>query len=64
MTSRRRESHRAGAASRALRSTGYRHLVNPFEPVRIFLEGHVESSASRRARHTEEGRELGKGSGV
>jgi hypothetical protein len=50
MTSRRRESHRAAA--------------DPFEPVRIFPEVHVESSASRRARHTEEGRELGKGSGV
>jgi trimethylamine--corrinoid protein Co-methyltransferase len=43
MTSRRRESHRAAAAGQAPRSTRYRHLVNPFEPVRIFSEDQVES---------------------
>src|SRR5690242_8438010 len=42
MTSRRRESPRAGAAGPP-RSSRYRHLVNPFEPVRIFSEDQVES---------------------
>ena len=43
MTARRRESARAGAASQVPRSIRYRHLVNPFEPVRIFSEDQVES---------------------
>jgi trimethylamine---corrinoid protein Co-methyltransferase len=43
MTSRRRESHRAGAAAQAPRSIRYRNLVNPFEPVRIFSDDQVES---------------------
>ena len=43
MTSRRRESPRAAAAAGPPRSTRYRHLVNPFEPVRIFSEDQVES---------------------
>jgi trimethylamine---corrinoid protein Co-methyltransferase len=43
MTSRRRESPRAAAANQPPRSIRYRHLVNPFEPVRIFSEDQVES---------------------
>jgi trimethylamine--corrinoid protein Co-methyltransferase len=43
MTSRRRESPRAAAASQPPRSLRYRHLVNPFEPMRIFSEDQVES---------------------
>ena len=41
MTSRRRESPRAAAGPP--RSTRYRHLLNPFEPVRIFSEDQIES---------------------
>ena len=40
---RRRETPRAGSAPAVERSTRYRHLVNPFEPVRIFSEDQVES---------------------
>jgi trimethylamine---corrinoid protein Co-methyltransferase len=43
MTSRRRESARAAASALPPRSLRYRHLVNPFEPVRIFSEDQVES---------------------
>jgi trimethylamine---corrinoid protein Co-methyltransferase len=43
MTSRRRESARAAASALPPRSVRYRHLVNPFEPVRIFSEDQVES---------------------
>ena len=43
MTARRRESPRAAAAAQAPRSVRYRHLVNPFEPVRLFSEEQVES---------------------
>jgi len=43
MTARRRESSRAAAASQPPRSLRYRHLVNPFEPVRIFSAEQVES---------------------
>ena len=43
MTARRRESARAAASAQPPRSVRYRHLVNPFEPVRIFSEDQVES---------------------
>lgn len=42
MRSRRRETHRA-AVEPVVRSTRYRNLVNPFEPVRIFSDDQVES---------------------
>ena len=42
MRPRRRESPRAGSAGPA-RSTRYRNLVNPFEPVRLFSDDQVES---------------------
>jgi trimethylamine---corrinoid protein Co-methyltransferase len=41
--SRRRETPRAGSAPAVERSTRYRHLVNPFEPARIFSDDQVES---------------------
>src|SRR4029077_7391243 len=41
--SRRRETPRAGSAPAVERSTRYRHLVNPFEPLRIFSDDQVES---------------------
>ncbi len=41
MRPRRREPHRAGAG--AARSSRYRQLANPFEPVRIFSDDQVES---------------------
>jgi trimethylamine---corrinoid protein Co-methyltransferase len=40
---RRRDSHRAGAVGQPERSTRYRNLVNPFEPVRIFSDDQIES---------------------
>jgi trimethylamine--corrinoid protein Co-methyltransferase len=40
---RRRDAQRAGTAAQPERSTRYRHLVNPFEPVRLFSEDQVES---------------------
>ena len=40
---RRRETPRAGSAPAVERSTRYRQLVNPFEPVRIFSDDQVES---------------------
>jgi trimethylamine--corrinoid protein Co-methyltransferase len=43
VTSRRRESPRAAAAAQPPRSTRYRNLVNPFEPVRLFSDDQVES---------------------
>src|SRR6201997_5930522 len=43
MTSRRRESAHAAASALPPRSVRYRHLVTPFEPVRIFSEDQVES---------------------
>jgi len=43
MRPRRRETHRAGAGAAAERSSRYRSLVNPFEPVRIFSDDQVES---------------------
>jgi trimethylamine---corrinoid protein Co-methyltransferase len=39
---RRREAHK-GAAGAPERAVGYRNLVNPFEPVRIFSDDHVEA---------------------
>jgi len=43
MTSRRPASARAAAGAHPPRSNRYRHLVNPFEPVRIFSDDQVES---------------------
>jgi len=43
MRPRRRETHRAGAGAAVERSTRYRNLVNPFEPVRLFTDDQVES---------------------
>jgi trimethylamine---corrinoid protein Co-methyltransferase len=43
MRPRRREAQRAGAADGVERSARYRHLVNPFEPARIFSADQVES---------------------
>jgi len=40
---RRRESSRGSANAGAERSTRYRNLVNPFEPLRIFSDDQVES---------------------
>jgi trimethylamine--corrinoid protein Co-methyltransferase len=39
----RRRDHKASAVEVVERSAGYRHLVNPFEPVRIFSDDQVES---------------------
>src|SRR4029077_7636177 len=41
--SRRRETPRAGSAPAVERSTRYRHLVTPCEPLRIFSDDQVES---------------------
>src|SRR5260370_31754509 len=43
MRPRRRDPRRAGTVGQAERSTRYRTLVNPFEPVRIFSDAQVES---------------------
>jgi len=43
MTTRRRESRRAGASAGAERSIRYRNLVNPFEPVRLFSDDEIEN---------------------
>src|ERR1700736_985902 len=43
MRPRRRATQRAGTVGQAERSTRYRNLVNPFEPVRIFSDDQVES---------------------
>src|SRR6202163_433059 len=43
MRPRRRDSPRAGTVGQAERSTRYRNLVNPFEPVRIFSDDQVEN---------------------
>ena len=43
MRPRRREPHRAGAAAQAERSSRYRNLVNPFEPIRIFSADQIAS---------------------
>ena len=43
MRPRRRDTQKAGAAEPVARSTRYRKLVNPFEPVRIFSDDQVES---------------------
>ena len=43
MRPRRREGQRSGAVEAVDRSARYRHLVNPFEPVRIFSADQVES---------------------
>jgi trimethylamine--corrinoid protein Co-methyltransferase len=42
MRPRRRDAARAGAAGPVKRSSAYRNLVNPFEPVRIFSDDQVE----------------------
>jgi trimethylamine--corrinoid protein Co-methyltransferase len=41
MRPRRRESPRSGAAEQPARSSAYRNLINPFDPVRIFSEDQV-----------------------
>jgi trimethylamine---corrinoid protein Co-methyltransferase len=43
VTARRRESARGAAAAQPPRSLRYRHLVNPFEPVRLFSDDEIES---------------------
>src|ERR1700730_18964337 len=43
MRPRGRDPQRAGMVGQAERSTRYRTLVNPFEPVRIFSDDQVES---------------------
>src|SRR5215471_12942370 len=43
MRPRRRDSQRAVAGGHAERSLRYRNLRNPFEPVRIFSDDHIES---------------------
>ncbi len=43
MRPRRRDPNRAATAEQPARSTRYRNLLNPFEPVRIFSEDQVES---------------------
>ncbi|MBV8910126.1 MAG: trimethylamine methyltransferase family protein, partial [Gammaproteobacteria bacterium] len=43
MRPRRREAHRAAVGGGAARSSRYRGLVNPFEPVRIFSDEQIES---------------------
>jgi len=43
MRPRRRDSQRAGTVGQPQRSTRYRKLVNPFEPVRIFSDDQVEN---------------------
>src|SRR5579864_9774656 len=43
MRARRRDTQRAGTVGQAPRSSRYRNLVNPFEPVRIFSDDQVES---------------------
>lgn len=43
MRPRRRETPRAGATPLVGRSVRYRHLINPFEPVRLFSEDQVEN---------------------
>jgi len=43
MRPRRRDSQRGAAAGHTERSLRYRNLLNPFEPVRIFSDDHIES---------------------
>jgi trimethylamine---corrinoid protein Co-methyltransferase len=43
MRPRRRDTQKANADAQPARSTRYRHLVNPFEPVKIFSDDQVES---------------------
>jgi len=43
MRPRRRDAQRAGAGGQAERAVRYRNLLNPFEPVRIFSDDHIES---------------------
>ena len=43
MRPRRRDTPRAGEAPQVERSVRYRHLLNPFEPARIFSDDQVES---------------------
>src|SRR5256885_12824112 len=43
MRPRRRDSQKAGNVGQVERSTRYRNLVNPFEPVRIFSDDQVEN---------------------
>src|SRR6201988_3615552 len=43
MRPRRRDPQRAAGGGQAERSLRYRNLRNPFEPVRIFSDDHIES---------------------
>src|ERR1700752_2344998 len=43
MRPRRRDPQRAAGGGQAERSLRYRNLLNPFEPVRIFSDDHIES---------------------
>jgi trimethylamine--corrinoid protein Co-methyltransferase len=43
MRPRRRDPHKAASGGQAERSLRYRHLTNPFEPLRIFSDDQVES---------------------
>ena len=43
MRARRRDPHRGGGGGQADRSVRYRHLLNPFEPVKIFSDDQIES---------------------
>ncbi len=43
MRARRRDPQRASASTQSERSVRYRHLLNPFDPVRIFSDDQVES---------------------
>src|SRR5580693_1456627 len=43
MRPRRRDAQRVGTVGQAERSTRYRNLVNPFEPIRIFSDDQVEA---------------------
>src|SRR5215469_4053925 len=43
MTRPRRREARAGAGAQPERASRYRHLLNPFQPVRLFSDDHIES---------------------
>jgi len=43
MTKPRRREARTGAGTQPERASRYRHLLNPFQPVRLFSDDHIES---------------------
>ena len=49
-----RGARRAGGAARAARAADYRHLVNPFEPLRVFSDDQVEAIHGAALRVLEE----------